>query len=164
MPAGGYQNPEPPAAVSGPGAFSQRTDGQPGTTPKQAQRYVGGGEYGTNKAFNEEVVSQAPMAAAPTAEAAGAANPMSAMQSMSAADIPDLFAPTERPNEPATAGVDFGEGPGSEVLQYKKDQALATDADRQRAMDVLRLLESVSDRGDVSHATRQMVRRLRGVL
>lgn len=159
MPQGGYQKPATPAAVSGPGAFSQRTDGGPGTTPKQAQRYVGGGEYGTNKKFNEEVVSQAPMAAAPEMSNT---NMNSAIPT--ANDIPDLFAETQKPEEPATAGMNFGEGPGSEVLQYKKDQALQNDADLQRAAQILSVLESMSDNEDVSHATRQMIRRLRGVL
>lgn len=158
---GGYQKPSNPAAVSGPGKFSQRTDGQPGDTPTQAARYVGGGEWGTNKAFNEEVVGQAPMAAAPSTPAG---LPAVGMLAPNQPDLPDLFAETQRPDEPATAGIDFGEGPGSEALQYKKDQALQTDADRQRAADILNILESVSDRSDVSHATRQMIRRLRGVL
>jgi hypothetical protein len=158
---GGYRKPNVPAAVSGPGKFSKRTDGQPGVTAEQAKRYIGGGQYGTNKAFNEEVVAAAPLNAAPSV---AAETQKAKMEMPTAAAIPDLFAETQRPEEPATAGMDFGAGPGSEVMQYEKEQAMQNDADRQRAADILRLLESVSDRTDVSNSTRQLVRRLRGVL
>jgi hypothetical protein len=161
---GGYRKPNTPAAVSGPGKFSKRTDGQPGVTTEQAKRYIGGGEYGTNKAFNEEVVAAAPLNAAPAVPTTPTGIPMTGMLQSNTTPLSDLFGETERPDEPPTAGVDFGDGPGSEVLKYKKEQALANDADRQRAADVLRLLESVADREDVSNSTRQTIRKLRGIL
>jgi hypothetical protein len=36
-----------------------------------------------------------------------------------------LTAPTERPDEPLTAGMDFGEGPGSEALNLPRDRSLS---------------------------------------
>lgn len=99
---GGYRKPENPAAVSGPGKFSQRTDGGPGTTMTQAARYISGQPYGEAGPLNA-AAQAAPLAAAPTQEVV----PVS---------VTPLHAPTEYPNEPVTAGVGFGEGPGSEAL------------------------------------------------
>jgi hypothetical protein len=38
------------------------------------------------------------------------------------APIVPLTAPSQRPNEPLTAGVDFGAGPGSEILNLPQRQ------------------------------------------
>lgn len=92
---GGYRRPENPAAVSGPGKFSQRTDGGPGETPTQAARYISGMPYGEGGEL-EAVQGAAPLSAAPTQEV-----------------IP-FDAPSRYPDEPITAGIDHGEGPGSE--------------------------------------------------
>ena len=99
--SGGYRQPINPAPVSGPGALSERTDGGAvdGMT-QPAQRYAGFG-YGENLAL-EEQQSGAPMAGMPKA---------------SFANIVPLDAPTQRPDEPLTAGINRGEGPGSEALR-----------------------------------------------
>lgn len=81
------------APVSGPGAYSQRTDRQPVREP-------GGLPYGDNTALREQQQA-APMAQAPSTP------PLS--------PIP-FSAPTNRPGQPVTAGADKGAGPGSEVL------------------------------------------------
>ena len=98
--SGGYRQPMNPAPVSGPGELSKRTDGGAidGMT-QPAQRYAGFG-YGENLAL-EEQQSGAPMAGMPSA---------------SFADLVALDAPTQRPDEPLTAGINRGEGPGSEAL------------------------------------------------
>ena len=36
-----------------------------------------------------------------------------------------LTAPTERPNEPITTGMDFGAGPGSEALNLPRERRLS---------------------------------------
>jgi hypothetical protein len=59
---GGYRRPNNPAQVSGPGALSQRTDGKPGETMKQAQRYISGMPYGEAGELNA-VAGSAPLAA-----------------------------------------------------------------------------------------------------
>lgn len=104
MPKGGYRQPRNPAPVSGPGALSKRTDGGAidGMTPPQTQapKYMAGLGYG--EGGNMQQQSGAPMAG----------NDIPAMQ----APIVPLFAPTQRPNEPITSGVDIGAGPGSESL------------------------------------------------
>jgi hypothetical protein len=80
---------------SGPGKFSKRTDRQ---APKQLP----------NAAYGEQQQFQAEQSGAPMAKAA---NPM--------ADVVPLTAPTRRPDEPVTAGVDVGPGAGREILGLK---------------------------------------------
>lgn len=95
---GGYRKPENPAPVSGPGALSQRTDGG----PTQGAKYMPGMPYGENTYAQQ---TAAPMAAAQPAPPA----PQMEMPT-------PLMAPTSRPDEPITAGINRGEGPGSEVM------------------------------------------------
>ena len=105
---GGYRQPSNPAPVSGPGALSKRTDGGAvdGVQPaKQAPKYMPGLAYGQGKQ------NMANQQAAPLA---GDTTPRIAAPVVQA--IP-LSQPTMRPNEPVTAGVDVGPGPGSEAIQ-----------------------------------------------
>jgi hypothetical protein len=103
--SGGYRQPMNPAPVSPPGALSKRTDGGAidGMT-QPAQRYAGFG-YGENLALEEQ------QAGAPMAGTGGMPN----MPSF--ADIVPLGAPTMRPDEPLTAGLNIGEGPGREAMR-----------------------------------------------
>jgi hypothetical protein len=98
--SGGYRQPMNPAPVSGPGKLSERTDGGAvdGMT-QPAQRYAGFG-YGENLALEEQQ--------------AGAS--MAGTPKTSFADLVALDAPTQRPDEPLTAGINMGEGPGREAL------------------------------------------------
>jgi hypothetical protein len=96
---GGYRKPGTPAPVSGPGALSKRTDG----------RVAEGYAYGMNKQINEQA------AGAPLAKvAATVARPMNVAPSQP--PITTLTEPTMNPDEPVTAGVNIGAGPGSEAL------------------------------------------------
>lgn len=98
MAKGGYRKPANPAQVSGPGALSRRTDG------KQPVMNMTGGSYGESKALREQQQG-APMLQAEQ-------NPMTGgMPSMPS--VTPLFSPTERPDEPMTAGVPFGPGENS---------------------------------------------------
>ena len=103
---GGYRQPRNPAPVSGPGALSKRTDGgamdgmTPPTPQTQPAQYMAGLGYG-------EGGNMAQQTAAPMAGNDIPVEP---------APMVPLFAPTERPNEPITAGIDFGPGPGSEIM------------------------------------------------
>ena len=95
---GGYRKPENPAPASGPGALSQRTDGG----PAQGAKYMSGMPYGQNTMDQQ---TAAPMAGR---------TPAPAMPTM---EMPTpLMAPTSRPDEPITAGIDRGDGVGSEVM------------------------------------------------
>ena len=140
-PNGGYREPNNPAPVSGPGQLSQRTDGG----PQQVQADMSGMPYGENAEFNT-MQSMAPMSASPSARSprASARSARSAGGGMSATP---LFAPTQRPDEPVTAGAPFGPGDGpafsmpqqsqaeqisstlSKAAQYSKDSTLARMAE-----------------------------------
>ncbi len=103
---GGYQAPAKPAAVSGPGRYSQRTDSAPKfRVPDQA--------YGDNTELATQQAG-APMARTTPQYRAGSSG--GSTPAAGAPDILGLGADTTRPDEPVTAGVDAGAGPGSEVL------------------------------------------------
>ena len=100
---GGYRQPSNPAPVSGPGALSQRTDGQ-------GAKYMAGGQYGEGQEMMD-LQTSAPMSKAP--EQPRMRQPRSGRQVVEEGMRPTpLFAPTERPDEPITAGAPFGPGPG----------------------------------------------------
>ena len=83
--------------VSGIGSMSKRTDLN---VSQQPARYISGMPYGEGQAtYNQQTA--APMAGTPE---------------IFNSPITSLTAPTNRPNEPITAGADFGPGPGSEIL------------------------------------------------
>jgi len=98
---GGYRTPSNPAPVSGPGALSQRTDGG----PTQPATYISGLPYGQG---GETYANQV-------------AAPMQGNNFAMEMPTP-LMAPTTRPNEPITSGVDIGDGPGSEVMNLPNTQ------------------------------------------
>ena len=84
---------------SGPGPYAKRTD-------RQGARRLPNAAYGEQKEFQAQQMS-APMAKSNQQ----APNPM--------ASVIPFNAPTRRPDEPVTAGVDAGPGPGSEILGLK---------------------------------------------
>ena len=84
--------------VSGVGSMSERTDLN---VSKQPARYISGMPYGEGQATYEQQTA-APMAVNPLAEVAFEVTPITAF--------------TQRSQEPITAGVDIGAGPGSEAL------------------------------------------------
>jgi hypothetical protein len=92
----------PLAGPAGPGKFSTRTDKL---------------EMGS-KAYGEGVETQAIQSGAPLAKT-GDVRPARAGDVREAAaqgPVTELFAPTQRPDEPITAGVAIGAGAGPEVL------------------------------------------------
>jgi hypothetical protein len=104
---GGYRKPSKPAPVSGPGALSQRTDkGQ-----KQGARYMRGGAYGEGKE-TMGLQQAAPMAAAPKPLRPAAPT----QRPRNPSPLVGLTDPTQRLDEPLTAGMSFGAGPGPEAL------------------------------------------------
>ncbi len=102
--SGGYRPNAPqnnPANVSGTGGAGQ------------SGNYTGFA-YGENQALNNQRV-EGNQAVAST-QAATPSAPSSPYEGISMPQIGTLFDPTTRPDEPITAGVDFGPGPGSEAL------------------------------------------------
>lgn len=108
---GGYRKPTHSAPVSGPGALSKRTDGQVKAAPT-------GMAYGDHQQLMAQE-STAPMSANPSTPTPNISAPQSAPGGAPAQPGPPLVplgAPSQRPNEPVTHGVDIGAGAGSEVL------------------------------------------------
>jgi hypothetical protein len=83
--------------VSGPGAYSQRTDKQPVRNP-------GGLPYGQNQQL-QQMQKAAPLPQTPQIP------------------VTPIHAPTESPSEPVTAGAASGPGPGPSILTQGAPQA-----------------------------------------
>ena len=92
----------PLAGASGPGKFSKRTD--------LPSAYYGEGVE------TAAIKSGAPLATTPSATASSA-------PSVAPAPVTPLFAPSQRPEEPITTGIDRGAGPGSSVLAMQSQFA-----------------------------------------
>ena len=103
----------PIKGVSGPGKFSVRTD-----LPASQN-------YGDRKAMQEQI------AGAPTARTADVRGlPTGQVQAAAQAAQPpvtELYAPTQRPDEPITSGVAVGPGPGPEVMGYNGQSEKLSD-------------------------------------
>lgn len=138
---GGYRKPSKPAAVSGPGKFSQRTDGKPGQQPV---RPMTGGPYGEGQEMSE-LQSSAPMS-----DTSGTPPPQGG--GVSLPPVTPLGAPSERPDEPVTAGAPVGEGPGPEALGFGD----GPPPEMQTLKKYLPLLEPVVNRPDVPDSVRQL--------
>ena len=132
---GGYRRPSRPAPVSGPGALSRRTDGtQPRTDLPDAR-------YGEQKQF-QEIQAGADMAAGPTAPGP--------------APVP-LDAPTQRPEEPVTAGAALGPGVGPEAAGIMSDE----QATIEQLRPLLRSMETIANLRNSTPEFRNFVRKLR---
>lgn len=152
MASGGYRKPTSPAPTSGPGAMSRRTDGGPGQKP----RYMSGGDYGDGQDMMD-LQQSATMAAAPETSRPS----RSRSRQSPPPQPPSLTDPTDRPNEPLTAGADFGPGAGSEVLANgSNDPAAIRDADMQRIKDHLPSLMRMANT-DAPEGFKRFVRFLR---
>ena len=104
----------PLAGPAGPGKFSTRTDNlQMGST-----------------AYGEGVETQAIKSGAPLAKTADVrpARAGDVREAATQAPVTELFAPTERPGEPVTSGIDLGAGLGANALMMTKATAKTSDA------------------------------------
>lgn len=108
--------------VSPPGALSRRTD--------QPIRDIPAVEWGDAQEFRA-IQSAAPMYAQPLP-------PKPA----------DLFAPSDRPAEPITSGVDLGPGAGSDVLTGPA--AMPVGMRRGSLSEILRRMAANDDSGDTA--------------
>ena len=141
---GGYQAPANPAPASGPGAMSQRTDGGPADA--QAAQYVSGLPYGEGQAFMAQQQA-APLAA-------------SGMMPESAPIVP-LNAPSQRPDEPVTAGANAGPGPDMSSLGLGAKDVAASDAFRANLASYMPALMRIAANPSTSPETRNVIRQLR---
>lgn len=141
---GGERTPRNPAPVSGPGRYSRRTDG------KQPKRIASGGDYGEATEMND-LQSAAPMGATPSGAQAGGGGGMPVDPS----GLIPLNAPSGRPDEPVTAGMDqFNQTPPSQMDEQT----------RERMRGYLPTLLWLASRPQASEQTRQFVRQLRADL
>jgi hypothetical protein len=93
----------PLAGPAGPGKYATRTD----------NLQMGSTAYGEG-VETAEIKSGAPLASTPDA----VSEPTGRLRKESV-PLTGLYAPTERPDEPITSGIDIGDGPGSEALMIK---------------------------------------------
>lgn len=105
----------PIAGVSGPGAYSKRTDVG---TPEMKMGSI---------AYGEGIETQAIKQGAPLSKSEGA-RPAPASEVRGAAQSSvGLYDTTQRPNEPVTSGIDSGPGVGSSALGMNKVQVKLSD-------------------------------------
>ena len=150
---GGKRTPRNPAPVSGPGKLSRRTDGG----PAQVNAQMTGMGYGENKDFMD-IQSGAKMASAPRSKGASSAPKEGPMGAMSGGD--PLFSETKRPDEPVTAGANFGPGVG-QPSQPNSSEMAVTDA--QAIGKYLPDLMRMAEEENTPAAFKRFVRHLRNV-
>jgi hypothetical protein len=74
-------------------------------------------------AYGEGVETAAIKSGAPLAKTGDVKGmPSSEVRSVAQGPITELYAPSERPDEPITAGIDMGDGPGSSALGMQPQQ------------------------------------------
>lgn len=138
----------PLAGAAGPGKYSVRTDGL--KLPSAA--------------YGEGVQTQAIMQGAPLAKTPDVrgATPTEVRQAAAQTPVTPLYAPTQRPGEPITAGIAMGPGPGPEALGINVTQD--TSSDRSRLLSYLPALEAAAADPNSSQAFRNYVRMIRAEL
>lgn len=144
---GGHRTPAKPASASGPGRYSQRTDGG----PVQKLRKMTGGDYG----FNQEMMDlqrSAPMGGTPAASQTAASAPMP----IDGSGLTPLSAPTAQPS--------VGLMDNLAQFQQPQSQTAIDDATRARMQSYLPELLRLASQPGASEATRQFVRQLRADL
>jgi hypothetical protein len=105
----------PLAGVSGPGKYAKRTDRIPAAS------------YGDQTEL-AQIASGAPIAKTPDTKGMPMGQVEAASQNaVSQTPVTPLFAPSQRPNEPITHGVDIGPGAGSSALMMKKSSEKLSD-------------------------------------
>jgi hypothetical protein len=128
----------PLAGASGPGKFSKRTDMSLGST-----------------SYGEGQETAMLNTAAPKATTRGVADNVGGRPSNPVAQAPvtPLFAPSDRKDEPVTAGVAIGEGPGPEALMMQSKFA------QRKLSDILADMIPYDDTGDVAILYQQVIAR-----
>jgi hypothetical protein len=146
---------KPSTTPSLPGANSTRTDG--GVASKQAQRYISGmPNYGDGQEL-ANLQAQAPLSATnmqgqkmtPSQIAQAASNGQTQAQ-QAQMNVTPLSAPTQRPNEPVTAGSPLGAGPGPEALGINPSQTM------QGGQSAKNLVQTLASHPDASPELQQL--------
>jgi len=124
----------PLAGASGPGKFSKRTD-------------LPSSYYG------EGVETSAIKSQVPLAKTTGSADDVGGRPRNPLTPVTPLFAPSERRDEPVTAGVAVGDGPGPEALMMQSKFA------QRKLSDILADMIPYDDTGDVAILYQQVIAR-----
>lgn len=140
---GGYQAPSKPAPVSGPGALSRRTDGQPRVQLPDA-------EYGEQKTY------QAQQRAAPAAQPGIDVTAANAPSPVDMSQITPLSAQSQFPGEAVTAGANAGAGPNAAALGLPSQTVTPQTMESLRGM--LPTLELMASSPMASDSFRNFVR------
>jgi hypothetical protein len=119
----------PLAGAAGPGKFSKRTDMDLGSIA-----------YGEGKETSDLSTAAAKSKTRGIADNVGGrpSNPVAQ------APVTPLFAPSERRDEPVTAGIDMGEGPGSSALMMQSQFA------QRRLSDILAEMIPFDNTGEIA--------------
>ena len=104
----------PLAGPAGPGKYSTRTD----------NLQMGSTAYGEG-VETQAIKSGAPLSTTPDTRPARAGD---VREAAGQAPVTGLYAPSERPGESITAGIDRGEGPGSNALMMSKSAVKLSDS------------------------------------
>jgi hypothetical protein len=133
----------PLAGAAGPGKFSKRTD-----LPSQY--------------YGEGVDTASVKSGASLATTRGVADNVGGrpMGAPAVGPVTELFAPTERPNEPITAGIDSGPGAGSDSLMMNQIQ----QDDKDIVAKYLPSLSAMASMQDTPKSFRAFVSFLQGSL
>jgi hypothetical protein len=146
---GGYRRPTNPAAVSGPGRLSRRTDG------RQPQMIASGGDYGERQEM-QQIQSGAPMNGD-----LGSGGAAAAPAGPDLSQLVPLDADTQRPMEDIMAGMSGGLGAGPSIANMPTP---LNDEQRARLRHFLPVLVVLASRDDADQNTRRLVRQLRAEL
>ena len=103
----------PLAGPAGPGKFSTRTD----------NLQMGSTAYGEG-VETQAIKSGAPLSTTPDTRPARAGD---VREAAAQGPVTELYAPSSRPNEPITSGIDRGAGPGSNALMMAKSSEKMSD-------------------------------------
>ncbi len=134
----------PLAGPAGPGKFSTRTDNlQMGST-----------------AYGEGVETQAIKSGAPLSKTADVrpARAGDVREAATQGPVTELYAPTQRPGEPITSGIDMGEGPGPGSLMMNQVQQAESDI----IAKYMPALDAMASAPDSPQSFRIFVRSLQG--
>lgn len=145
--------PSQPAAVSGPGPLSRRTDGG----PAQAMMTLPDARYGENSQF-QSLQQGASLSASPT-PAGGGMDPNSLPPNPAAGSVIPFSAPSNRPDEPVTSGAQLGQGPDMSALGMSPGAMERQDISR--ISQSLPLFEMMANQPDALPSTRMMVNLLK---
>ncbi len=126
----------PLAGASGPGKYSKRTDMSLGSTSY--------GEGAETAALNTAAIKS---------KTRGVADDVGGRPSNPLTPVTPLFAPTERPEEPITNGIDMGPGAGSEALMMQSQFA------QRKLSDILAEMIPFDNTGDVALLYQQAIAR-----